>query len=340
MQLEKGLGKVLVIRDIHRLAKGGYSSEALDELTSFVRTYSGRMAIILTGLSEPVDELMAERFELGTLFPDRITFQDLSPRDCLNLLDREIQREEPAAETPFFVSKAATEKFQNAMSILTMFEGWGNASLVTLVKTRMIQKGDAEQPEFFLAPQRDPGVRWKLTENTAMSCLKEVFHGIRNTGAAVRKIVPEPASNTGETQKPPEPQSGTDVSQPTQAMMEATSAPKKVIKATHQVEAVVKDHSKPTGSQGPGEKESKLRDKTAAKAATSTSKVSKLTEKQVKQRDENKQDSNREELSAQEAIRQMGQCVAGYDWNRVSGGYQCKGGNHFLSDADIADASR
>lgn len=319
MLLEKGFGKVLVIHDFHRLAKGGYSGEALDELTSFVRTYSGRMAIILTGLSEPIDELMTERYELGSMFPERITFQDLSPRDCLKLLDREIRREGPTAETPFFDSEAAEERFQKAMSILTMFEGWGNVSLVTFVRNRMLQTGDAE---LFLATQREPGRKhhWKLTEKMAMSCLKDVFHGIRNTGAAVRKTVSEPASNTGEIKKAPEPQSGTDVTQPTQSTMEATSTPKRVVQATHQVENVVKDQSKPTGSQGPGEKESKLLEKTAAKAATST--------------------SNREELSVQEAIMKIGQCEQGYDWDRVSGGYRCKGGSHFLSDAEIADASR
>lgn len=153
MQLEKGFGNVLIIRDIHRLAKGGYSSEALDELTSFVQAYSGRMAIVLTRPSEPVDELLAERHELGTMFPDRITFQDLSPQDCLNLLDRLIHAEEPTAETPFFTSQAAAQRFQKAMSILAMFEGWGNYSHVKLLETRMIQKGD---DEIFLASRRDP----------------------------------------------------------------------------------------------------------------------------------------------------------------------------------------
>jgi len=129
IQLEKGLGKVIIC-DIHQLATGGYSSEALNALTLFVRAYSGIMAIVLTWPSEPVDELLADRHELGSMFPDRITFQDLSPRDCLNLLDRKIRALEPSAETPFFTPQAAAERFEKAMSILLVFEDRGNSPLI------------------------------------------------------------------------------------------------------------------------------------------------------------------------------------------------------------------
>ncbi|KAJ4193126.1 hypothetical protein NW767_010415 [Fusarium falciforme] len=253
MQLEKGFGKVLIIRDINRLAKGGYSSEALGELTSFVQAYSGRMAIVLTRPSEPVDELLAERHELGTMCPDRITFQDLSPQDCLNLLNDDI----------------------------------------------------------FLASRRDPGGKhhWKLTEGMAMSCIKVLFHEFRDTGAAMRKIV------SGETQETPEPQSGADVTQPTQATIEATSEPKRMVQATHQVENV-------------------------AKAAISTSEASKLTEEQIKKRDSNQKDAEREKQAVQKAIKRMSKCEQRFDWDRVARGYRCQGGTHFVSDAEVADAMR
>ncbi|SPO04115.1 related to stage V sporulation protein K [Cephalotrichum gorgonifer] len=303
-QLERGFGKVLIIRDIHQLAKGGYSSEALDELASFVRASSERMVIVLTGLSAPVNELLAHRPDLGAMFPNRITFQDLSPRDCLNLLDRLIHADEPTAETPFFKSSDATERFQKAMSILTVFEGWGNASLVTVINTRMIKKG---YDELHLATTRDPGGQhvWKLTEEMAMSCLEAMLHETHDTAAAVKKIVSEPpASNTctGETQEIPEPQ-------PTQAMMEATSAPKRKVQATHRVEIVVKDDSK-------------------------------FTENLIKQRDESQKDSERQNQSVQEALKRMGKCGGGLDWDKVPGGYKCRAGACFVSDAAVADAIR
>ncbi|KAJ4181640.1 hypothetical protein NW755_010909 [Fusarium falciforme] len=189
-----------------------------------------------------------------------------------------------------------------------MFEGWRNYSHVKLLETRMIQKGD---DDIFLASRRDPGGKhhWKLTEGMAMSCIKVLFHEFRDTGATVRKIV------SGENQETPEPQSGADVTQPTQAMIEATSEPKRMVQATHQVENV-------------------------AKAAISTSEASKLTEEQIKKRDSNQKDAEREKQAVQKAIKRMSKCEQRFDWDRVARGYRCQGGTHFVSDAEVADAMR
>lgn len=41
------------------------------------------------------------------------------------------------------------------------------------------------------------------------------------------------------------------------------------------------------------------------------------------------------EKRVQETLRQMGQCVAGYQWIKQSGGYRCSAGGHFVSDAQL-----
>jgi len=124
-----------------------------------------------------------------------------------------------------------------------------------------------------------------------MSCFRALFHEIRNTGAAVRKTVSEPAGNSGETQESARPQTGPELSHLTQATSEATAAPKRVVQAIHQVEHVAKEGSEPTGDQGPGEKEFKLRDKTEVKSATSTLEASKVAEDQARQEDKNQKNS-------------------------------------------------
>ena len=329
MQLDQGFGRVLIIRDIDRLARGGYSSEALDEITSFVRAFSGRMAIVLTGPSEAVEDLLAERHELGSLFPDRITFEDLSPRDCLKMLDKQIQDLEPAARTPFFASQAATERFEKAISIISMFEGWGNARLVKVIKTRMIQKADSEH---FLA-----GSRWKLTEEMAMSCLRFLFHDIRNTGAAIRKMSSEPSedvTNPRNTLGDPTPEPGPPDVNATQATSETVSEPKAMVHATHQVE-VAKEAPLPTSHQ-PSEEGSKVLDKKVAKQAAST----RPTEKQIEKRGKKEKEGEEQSRSAQEAIRWLGKCEEGYAWDKVDGGWECQGGSHFLSDAEVAAGMR
>ncbi|KAF9264160.1 P-loop containing nucleoside triphosphate hydrolase protein [Marasmius fiardii PR-910] len=43
----------------------------------------------------------------------------------------------------------------------------------------------------------------------------------------------------------------------------------------------------------------------------------------------------REEARVQQRLRQMGVCVAGYEWIKESGGYRCAGGSHFISDSQL-----
>ncbi|KAL6701559.1 P-loop containing nucleoside triphosphate hydrolase protein [Trichoderma pleuroticola] len=43
--------------------------------------------------------------------------------------------------------------------------------------------------------------------------------------------------------------------------------------------------------------------------------------------------------SVQETLKQMGQCEAGFDWVREGSGYRCKGGSHYVTDAQIQSYS-
>ena len=43
----------------------------------------------------------------------------------------------------------------------------------------------------------------------------------------------------------------------------------------------------------------------------------------------------RREQAAQARLRQMGVCVAGFQWLKVGGGYQCAGGSHFVSNSEL-----
>lgn len=45
-----------------------------------------------------------------------------------------------------------------------------------------------------------------------------------------------------------------------------------------------------------------------------------------------------QETMAQETLKKIGKCCMGFDWLRRGDGYQCAGGSHFCSDADIEQA--
>ena len=41
------------------------------------------------------------------------------------------------------------------------------------------------------------------------------------------------------------------------------------------------------------------------------------------------------EIKVQEALKHIGKCCMGFDWLKINDGYQCAGGSHFCSDAEI-----
>ena len=45
-----------------------------------------------------------------------------------------------------------------------------------------------------------------------------------------------------------------------------------------------------------------------------------------------------ENQAVQEKLHRIGTCNSGAKWVKVDGGYKCKGGGHFVSDAELASA--
>ncbi|OJA15475.1 hypothetical protein AZE42_06349 [Rhizopogon vesiculosus] len=54
-----------------------------------------------------------------------------------------------------------------------------------------------------------------------------------------------------------------------------------------------------------------------------------------KEKQQEEERRKREEAKVQQKLRQMGVCVAGFQWIKQSGGYVCAGGSHFISDAQL-----
>ncbi|KAI1352375.1 hypothetical protein F5Y01DRAFT_279959 [Xylaria sp. FL0043] len=124
------------------------------------------MVVILTGPKEPLDNLLRERMDLLTSFQDRIDFNNLSPRECLTLLDRKINNIEPGADTHD----------------------------VKRLATNMVRVADAE---FAQLRVREPGRKheWILTEKMALACFKARFNDFKMDGGALAKVAVEETIN-------------------------------------------------------------------------------------------------------------------------------------------------
>ncbi|KAL7924178.1 P-loop containing nucleoside triphosphate hydrolase protein [Trichoderma austrokoningii] len=92
-KLQSALGRVLVISQSSRLIGGSFAAEAVEELQHFLLNPSntGRMVIILTGLMTDMNKLLAQYPTLASLFPEEITFEAISPDDCIKILLQELE---------------------------------------------------------------------------------------------------------------------------------------------------------------------------------------------------------------------------------------------------------
>jgi len=131
-QLERGIGKVLVINNIHTLANTdshhhySYHSEAVDELVSFVEKYMTRMVIVLIGPSSGVNDLLVDRPSLAALFQTEISFANLTAPESLAILDKRLRAGGVACAS--LVSPGADQRFRKALEILASFPCWTNAT--------------------------------------------------------------------------------------------------------------------------------------------------------------------------------------------------------------------
>ena len=48
-------------------------------------------------------------------------------------------------------------------------------------------------------------------------------------------------------------------------------------------------------------------------------------------------EEQRKQQAIQEKLKQISPCPAGYNWNKVGGGWRCRGGSHFVSDKQLND---
>ncbi|KAK4078312.1 uncharacterized protein Triagg1_3328 [Trichoderma aggressivum f. europaeum] len=145
-KLQEGLGRVLIIDEANRLINGSYASEAVDELLSFLANPSntGNMIIILVGLTAEMDKLLSQYPVLSNFFPDEITFENISPDDCIKLLIKELKGIGIHAATSFLLDHSKDEycKIRQLFRSLSVQQCWGNArdvkALAKQITTRFI----------------------------------------------------------------------------------------------------------------------------------------------------------------------------------------------------------
>ncbi|KAM6481008.1 P-loop containing nucleoside triphosphate hydrolase protein [Trichoderma sp. SZMC 28011] len=143
-KLQEGLGRVLVINESGRLMSGSFAAEAVEELLHFLTNPSneGKMVVILTGLTADMNKLLAQYPTLSGLFPDEITFEAISPDDCIKMLLQELRGSATSIKVDD-LSNTSTEdycKVRQLFRTLSVQPDWSNARDIKNIAKQLIRR--------------------------------------------------------------------------------------------------------------------------------------------------------------------------------------------------------
>lgn len=136
-QLEKALGKVLFVDEAYRLAEGNFATEAINELVDLLTkpTFMDKMVVILAGYDNDINNLISVNPGLASRFPEQIVFRNMSPEHCLEVLRRDIEKEDIQSPPLTDPGSKVHKKMVVLLKQLASLPSWGNArDIKTLAK--------------------------------------------------------------------------------------------------------------------------------------------------------------------------------------------------------------
>ncbi|KAH8675878.1 P-loop containing nucleoside triphosphate hydrolase protein [Xylariales sp. PMI_506] len=140
-KFDEALGKILFIDEAYRLGEGHYAKEAMDEMVDCLTKprYHNKLVVILAGYNDDINRLMAQNPGLTRRFPEAISFSNLPPAHCRELLVQCLGRHkldlsEVSASSTF--EKAVLDRF----ATLCETPSWGNAGDVHTVAKNVLAK--------------------------------------------------------------------------------------------------------------------------------------------------------------------------------------------------------
>ncbi|KAI0186839.1 hypothetical protein EV127DRAFT_410791 [Xylaria flabelliformis] len=129
-KLKNGLGRLVYIKNAHRLLGGLYETQAVDELTQFLSqpAHQRSTIVILGSDTEGLGQLM-KRPSLFDLFSEEVAFKNIPSAACMALLTRELERYGLGAEFSFLGDSSSPEYEQAKKLFFDMqsIPGWVNA---------------------------------------------------------------------------------------------------------------------------------------------------------------------------------------------------------------------
>ena len=137
-QLDKALGKILFVDEAYRLAEGRFAAEAVNELVDQLTKpkYMDKMIVVLAGYAGEINKLLSTNPGLSSRFSEEIIFHNMSPVQCLEILERTVQKR--SIQTPTLTDPGSNlhRQLVDLIEEMSKLPSWGNArDMKTLAKT-------------------------------------------------------------------------------------------------------------------------------------------------------------------------------------------------------------
>jgi hypothetical protein len=128
-KLTEALGRVLFVDEAYRFCDGAFGKEAVNELVDCLTKpkFMGKMVVILAGYTHQIDELLRINPGLSSRFPEEVVFENMVPEKCLELLEREIRKQDIDISPPMNrISSAERQQMVDVIAKVSKLQSWGN----------------------------------------------------------------------------------------------------------------------------------------------------------------------------------------------------------------------
>lgn len=351
--LDKALGRVLFIDEAYRLAGGHFAQEALDELTDSITKlqYAKKLVIVLAGYTNDINQLMSKNPGLTSRFPEVVDFRQLTPAECVALLQLKLKRQKGILEkknpnVPLDISALETpsddflDKMEQHFSTLSKQANWASARDVGTLAGKIFARA---------LKSRSNTVPGQLVVTKAY-VEAELDSLIRERGSRSRSTIGGQSTSVGNlparSAPPPEPSSsrpttgaaGTSEKTDDQTPPEDKSPAKREPVGNAQTHEAQRDagvsdevwERLQKDKQAERDREDEYQKLQQAKKTASAAAREKIVQRLLEE-DRRRQ----EELKMQKRLETMGLCPMGYRWIKQAGGYRCEGGSHWVGDGEI-----
>ncbi|KAF5346146.1 hypothetical protein D9758_009987 [Tetrapyrgos nigripes] len=372
---DKALGQVLFIDEAYRLREGPFAQEAIDEIVGLMTQdkYFGKIVVILAGYDEDINQLLQVNRGLSSRFPEEIRFTNLRPHECVTILAQRLRIDVVHLEGVDEPSSALYQRLCALFQRLSALPSWGNARDVLTVAKDMVglamdKAGDSDDDEVILDPadaiacvenalSRNQNRQNNLADrqpvaNLPMQMPSPMFQHAPSTATKTETDTQEPCGHA--TAQADDRDPGVSDAVWNQLQFDKTA---EAAALQRREEELQKAEEEAREAQRKEEEERQHAKELALAQARECDLLRKeelkrqcelqrireeearrereRREAELKARREAEEKARKKEAQAQQKLRSMGVCVAGFRWIKSHGGYRCAGGSHFVSDAQL-----